>query len=241
MNTTALNQTIGQMVAEHPDFARLFEKLGIDYCCGGKVPFAEACAAKHLDAQTVLRMLDLNPLLSSFSHGEKKWDTSGLSELCNHIETTHHAYLKTELPRLSQIANKVASVHGEKDPALIDLARVFEAFQSELTEHMQKEEQILFPLCRELESSKVRPVIHCGSVKNPVAVMEREHTDAGDALAEMRRLTHDFTPPDWACNTYRVLLQSLAELEKDMHVHVHKENSILFPKAVAREAKLCAA
>lgn len=239
MNSKALDQTVGQMVAEQPDFARLFEKLGIDYCCGGKVLFAAACAAKNLDAQTVLHMLDLN-LLSAFGHGERNWDTAGLSELCNHIESTHHAYLKDELPRLMQIANKVASVHGEKDPALLDLARVFEAFSNELTEHMQKEENVLFPLCRELESSNARPLMHCGTVKNPVAVMEREHADAGDALAEMRRLTHDFTPPDWACNTYRVLLQSLAKLEKDMHVHVHKENSILFPKAVAREAELCA-
>ncbi len=235
--TTKTYPTVGEIVANHPDSARFFERLGIDYCCGGKRPLDEASADRKLDAETVLRMLDVNPLEASFGH-EKNWSNSSLTELCNHIETTHHAYLKQELPRLSEITKKVANVHGSKNPALFGVARVFEAFRAELTQHMAKEEEILFPLCRTLDKSEHVPPMHCGTVQNPIAVMEREHTDAGDALAEMRKLTNDYTAPDWACNTYRVMLQSLADLEADMHRHVHKENSILFPKAVAREATL---
>ncbi len=235
--TTKPYPTVGEIVANYPASSRFFERLGIDYCCGGKRPLDEACAERNLDAETVLRMLDVNPLEASFGH-EKNWSNATLTELCDHIETTHHAYLKNELPRLAEIVEKVASVHGSKNPALKTVARVFEAFREELTQHMAKEEQILFPLCRTLEKSEHVPAMHCGTVQNPIAVMEREHTDAGDALAEMRKLTNGYTAPDWACDTYRVMLHSLAELEADMHRHVHKENSILFPKAVAREAAL---
>lgn len=228
--------TVGQIVVEHPDSARIFEKLGIDYCCGGKRPFDQVCGEKQLDAATVLRLLDCAPVPSRSD--EKDWSNATLSQLCDHIESTHHKYLKDELPRLSQLAQKVAQVHGEKNPAMKRVAEIFEAFKIELTLHMAKEEQILFPLCRMLERSDAMPSFHCGSVQNPIAVMEHEHSDAGDALEQMRKLTDNYTPPDWACNTYRVLLKGLEQLEHDMHSHVHKENNILFPKAVAREKNL---
>jgi regulator of cell morphogenesis and NO signaling len=134
--------------------------------------------------------------------------------------------------------NKVANRHGPHTPHLIELARVFGAFKFELESHMQKEEVVLFPICRQLDNAAAPQRFHCGSVENPIAVMVREHDDAGNALKRMRELTNDFTPPSDACNTYRALFDSLHELEQDMHRHVHKENSILFPKALELEQNL---
>jgi regulator of cell morphogenesis and NO signaling len=161
-----------------------------------------------------------------------------LSELANHIEQTHHAYLKSELPRLLTLADKVASAHGSKDPRLDAAKETLLAFAHELWNHMMKEEQILFPFVRRLEATDLPVDFHCGTIRNPIRQMEHEHQDAGAALARLRQLTDNYTPPDWACNTYRALLDALAYLERDMHQHIHKEDNVLFPRAIAREAEL---
>jgi regulator of cell morphogenesis and NO signaling len=243
--TSKLQTTVGQLVTERPGRARVFEAFGIDYCCGGKKPLAQAIEEKGLEQQTVLRMLDVfddQQAAAGTGAGagvaERDWSKSSLATLADHIEQTHHAYLKNELPRLEYLVNKVANRHGSHTPSLIDLACVFAPFKLELESHMQKEEVILFPICRQLERATSPQQFHCGSVQNPIAVMIREHDDAGDALKRMRELTNDYTPPLDACNTYRALFDSLHELEQDMHRHVHKENSILFPKALELEQKL---
>lgn len=231
-----LEKTIGELVAERPARARVFEGFKIDYCCGGKRPLAEACRAKGLDPQTVLNMLAI--VDDTASRDERDWTKATITELCDDVESTHHAYLKQELPRLEFMARKVAVRHGDHHPELVELRDVFLVFKDELESHMAKEEQVLFPLCRRLDRGEVSSPSHCGSVQNPIRVMVREHEDAGNALERMRELTHGFVPPGDACNTYRAYFDALAQLEADMHRHVHKENSVLFPKAVEAEGRL---
>lgn len=236
MSVIDMHTTVGQMVAEQPARARVFERLGIDYCCGGKRRLADVCEERGLDPLRVLDELAAQDRPRAAQ--ERDWQAAGLAELCDHIEATHHAYLRNELPRLTGLVRKVASVHGEREPALRELEEVFDAFCMEIDSHMRKEEQVLFPMIRLLESAERLPSFHCGSVNNPIRMMEFEHDGAGDALARMRSLTQDFTPPPEACNTYRAMLEGLAVLEQDMHQHIHKENNILFPRASAQEARL---
>ncbi len=236
MSQALLESTVGQLVVERPARARLFEKLGIDYCCGGKIPLGDALAKKGLAAETVLAELDAAPA-STAESGERDWSTASMTDLCDHIEKTHHAYLREELPRVEFLTQKVANRHGERLPAMIEVHEVAVALKDELDSHMLKEERVLFPLCRKLDTAESLPESHCGSVDNPIAVMIAEHEDAGDALARLRELTDGFTPPADACNTYRAMIESLVALEADLHRHIHKENNILFPKA-ARIEKL---
>ena len=228
--------TVGQLVVDRPARARVFEKFGIDYCCGGKKPLAQACQDDGIDLQQVLSALDIADTVPAPS--ERNWAEASLTDLADHIEQTHHAYMKEEMPRLVYLIDRVVRAHGAHHPELAQVQEVFAAFKAELDQHMIKEEQILFPICRQLDASAPLPEFHCGSVANPIRVMVSEHDNAGQALATMRSLTHDFTPPEGACNTYRAMLDSLAHLEADMHQHVHKENNILFPKAVQIEARL---
>lgn len=214
----------------------MFEALGIDYCCGGGVPLAEACAGAGLDLDVVLAELERR---EAGQTGDEAGLTSMvMGELVDHIVETHHAYLKEELPRLSFLVDKVANVHGGAHPELIELRGVFEALRAELEEHTAKEERMLFPACKELEGAEETPKFRFGTVKNPIAAMMREHVDAGDGLSRVRELTREYAVPEGACNTYRAMLDGLAELECDTHYHVFKENSILFPKAAATEAAL---
>src|SRR5262249_51610023 len=151
-------------------------------------------------------------------------------DLCDHIEQTHHRHLKQELPRLEFLTTKVATRHGEKRPALMEVQRVFATLKSEMELHMMKEERVLFPLCRKLDAADELPVMHCGSVGTPIEVMIREHEHAGDAMTKIRSATENYSCPSDACNTYLALFDALEHLERDLHEHVHKENNILFPK-----------
>lgn len=228
--------TVGQLVTERPSRARVFEKFGIDYCCGGKKPLAEACDEKQLAIHAVLT--ELAAADQQRGAEERDWSKASLSELADAIERTHHAYLKTELPRLDFITAKVAAAHGANHPEMITVRQIFVNFKAELESHMAKEEQILFPLCRQFEDSNEPFAMHCGTVANPIRVMVAEHEDAGEALEQFRKLTNGYTAPPDACNTLRAMLDALQQLELDMHQHVHKENSILFPKALDAEAAL---
>jgi len=223
--------TIGQMVTERPSRARVFERVGIDYCCGGHKTLEAACASKGLQTEVVLEELRT----SDAARGPEPlvdWNSKGAGELANHIERVHHDFLKRELPRLTTLTTKVAAVHGGKDSSLVELRDVYADFASEMFEHMMKEEKVLFPWIRALASDQAPPR---AGIQNPVRMMMAEHEDSGAALARMRELTNGYTPPPEACTTYRAMLQGLAELEADTHTHVHKENSILFPMAVQLE------
>jgi len=236
MSSIQTHETVGAIVARHPSLARVFEAHRIDYCCGGKISLADACARARVDVARVIA--ELNDCLQRDDADSISWSTRSLSELADHIVGTHHAYLRDALPRLAGLIEMVVRAHGERHRELAEVLDVFRALQQELTMHMQKEEVILFPLVKRMEESGQAVTHHCGSVANPIGVMEDEHDFAGQALETLRGLTRDHQPPADACNTYRVMLDGLAELERDLHAHIHKENNILFPRAIALEAEL---
>lgn len=242
MTTPDISITVGQLVADRPSRSRVFQQLGIDFCCGGKKPLEEVCLAKGLDPNTVLQTLLASESGTTGTDNAADAAKMTLTELCDHIESTHHDYLRRELPRLHQMINKVAAVHGGNYPWMIEVFEVFVPFTRELTSHMMKEEQILFPMIRGLQSGKTGLAGDCGgTVANPIHMMEHEHDDAGDALRRMNELTNGYTPPADACNTFRAALDGLRELELDMHQHVHKENNVLFPRAIELEQRLSSA
>jgi regulator of cell morphogenesis and NO signaling len=234
MSQLDIHASVGDWVVRHPRTSRVFESLKIDYCCGGGKSLQQACQDRQLNVDEVTEKLA--GAISQNDVETTPWAHASLADLCNHIEQTHHAYLKQELPRLTQIITKVAAVHGEVHPELVELKGVFDQLRAELEPHTFKEEQVLFPAIRQLERSEEQPVFPFGTVANPIRMMEQEHDGAGSALARIRELTNDFTVPREACNTYRAMLNGLEELEADMHQHVHKENNILFPRAIELEA-----
>ncbi|MBX7254924.1 MAG: iron-sulfur cluster repair di-iron protein [Candidatus Hydrogenedentes bacterium] len=234
MTTILPETTVGQIVAQQPNRSRVFEALGLDYCCGGKKTLADACAKKGLDVNTVLERLSAVEPYGTAAESASHLDMP-LPELADLIEATHHAYLNRELPRLKQLLDKVAKVHGEKDARLGQLRDIFAELQAELESHLMKEERVLFPAIRRLCGIDAECACSPATIAAPIRVMEAEHDSAGEALEAIRTLTDGFTPPDWACNTYRATLDGLHELELDMHQHIHKENNILFPRALALE------
>ncbi len=236
MSAIQAQETVGEMVASRPILSRVFEQVGIDYCCGGKKTLEAACEEKGLDIESVRAAL----AACSAAEGESFVDAAAMSltELADHIEQTHHAYLRREFPRLDWMTQKVATVHGDHEPRLRQIRETYLRLVEELSSHMMKEEKVLFPLIRQLEASSIMPAFHCGSLANPMRQMEAEHHDAGSSLEKLSELSDGYTPPDWACNTYRAMLDALAHFQLDMHQHVHKEESILFPNALALEAKL---
>lgn len=234
----SVEKTVGQIAAESPASVRVFEKYGIDYCCGGGRPLAEACREKGLAVETVLAELESDR--SAGNGAARDWNVAPLSELIDHILTTHHDYLRAELPTVQTRLTKVIEAHGAKYPeSLLPLREVFLGLQEELYGHMRKEEMILFPVIMEMEAAIAgggRPAPPpFGTVENPIRVMRHEHDSAATALREMRRLTNGYTLPADACATYRALFLGLQELEADLHQHIHLENNILFPRAAELE------
>jgi regulator of cell morphogenesis and NO signaling len=231
MKTISVDTTVGEIVRGAPARSRIFENLGIDYCCGGKKPLAEVCQAKNLDPATVIAML--NALDSTADAPSANPDAMGLAELCDHIERAHHDYLREELPRLDFMTRKVAAVHGDHEARLIEVRRVFESFNAAMTAHTDDEEAVVFPKIRQLAAANGNRADIVTELKTTFAKLESEHDNAGAALERFKELTDSYTPPDWACNTFRALYDGLWQLEKNMHQHVHKENNILFVKALA--------
>lgn len=225
MKVITAETTVGEIVRALPARSRVFENLGIDYCCGGKKSLAEACRAKGLDPATVVALL--TAMDGAPDQASVNPDVMSLSELCDHIEQVHHQYLREELPRLDFMTRKVAAVHGQDEPRLLEVRRVFEAFQAEMVSHTQEEDIVVFPAIRNLESGKRTPL------DAAFAKLESEHENAGAALAHFKELTDNYTPPEWACNTFRALYDGLAQLEQHTHQHVHQENNVLFPRALA--------
>ena len=225
-------KTVGELVTENPARARVFEKHGIDYCCGGKQPLMQACRERGIAPEPLIEELDHARARSADE--ERDWSKAPLGELIAHIVSRHHAYLKAELPRLLDLFAKVVRAHGEREPRLVEAKEVFDVLKDELESHLMKEEMILFPAIGRLEAvgSAGTPCL----IEHPIARMEYEHESAGRALAQLRHLTFDYHIPDEACNTYRALFAALMEFEADLHQHIHLENNILFPRAAALPA-----
>ena len=226
------SKTVREYAVEIPQSVRVFEKLGIDYCCGGGKSLSEACAQIKVPVEQVLS--SLSAIVTPELNGASDWKQAPLSYLVDHIVTKHHAYVKQELPRLDLLLNKVAGKHAEKHPELKRVLIVFGTMRDELNSHLLKEEQILFPYIKQLESNGQRRAMF-GSVRNPIHMMEIEHDSAGEALRELRQITNQFTAPEEGCFSYKTLYQGLVEFEADLHQHIHLENNILFPRAIELE------
>ncbi len=230
--------TIGHLVAQRANRARIFERHGIDYCCGGGRSLAVACAEKGVDVQRLIQeLLDDD---NKSQPGDRDWSAASMSELVDNILATHHTYLKSELPRLAFLVNKVAAVHGERHPELIDVKKTYDLLKAELDCHIKEEEEVLFPECRKFESGDTTGRSP-KKLSTMISTMESEHEAAGEALRRLRELTDDYTPPDDACGSFRAMLAGLEELEQDMHIHVNKENYALYPRAVKAESELASA
>ena len=239
--TIATTQTVGEIAAELPSCTREFEKLGIDYCCGGRRTLDQACAEAKLPVEQVLERLRKSAESASRESSTEDWQNTSLADLIAHITATHHVFVRSECPRILALAEKVVGVHGKNHPELLQVRELFTALSEELTVHLMKEEQILFPYVVRLEESSLAgepaPPAMFGTVMNPIGMMMREHDGAGDALRALRTVTRDYTVPDDACISYRTLYQALQDFEADLHQHIHKENNILFPRAAAMEKK----
>ena len=222
------NITVAEIATASLAAVRVFERLGIDYCCGGKRPLADVCRQKGYDAAAVRRELDEAGKASG--DDTRDWNTAPFADLVNHIVSTHHAYLNRELPALSARLEKVYRVYNQKyGQTLLGLPEVFAELRSELEMHMRKEEMVLFPAIVEQ-----RPF---DALANAIGVMETEHESAGNALVKIREITQDFHIPEYACVTYRALINGLHELEQDLHIHIHLENNVLFPRAMQRDVR----
>ncbi len=233
------SKTVREFVIEVPQAIRLFEKMGIDYCCGGGIPLTQACATANISVDEVLQKLAAGSDKSTDAPSD--WRQAELSDLVDHIVAKHHIFVKQELPRLEQLLNKVAGKHTEKHPELKQVKTVFARLNEELTSHLQKEETILFPYVKGLEATQNQPTSGrapaFGSVRNPIHMMEIEHDSAGDALRELRKITSGYTAPEEGCGSYKALYQGFMELEADLHEHIHLENNILFPRAIEMEKR----
>ncbi len=215
--------TVGQIAARHPLTTRVFHRYEIDFCCGGGRPLADVCEERGLDTEEVRR--EIEEILADEGSGGTDWNQAPLEELIDHIVAAFHRPLDQELPRIEGMARKVLAVHGEKDPERLSaLLETFMGLKAELQSHMLKEEQVLFPMIRRGQGAMAGA---------PISVMEHEHDSAGDALRRLRELTGDYTVPAEACMTWRALWSALEALESAMHEHIHLENNILFPRALA--------
>lgn len=224
--TISETTTVGEIASALPSTVRVFQRHGIDFCCGGKMPLSVACREKGIPFSDVIGAIQA--LAVQPSTEDRDWEHEPLDALADHIVATYHDPLREELPRLEAMASKVALVHGAKAPHLSRLHTIVTELSADLRAHMQKEEMVLFPAIRAVERGVGAPI----PLSAPIAVMEHEHDHAGALLAELRASTSGYTPPGWACGTFRALYQGLAEFESAMHVHVHLENNILFPRAL---------
>ncbi len=224
---------VGDIVAEAPSTARVFERVGVDYCCGGRRSLSAACEAKSLTVDEVIAAL--REATSQAAPDEVRWTERSMSSLIEHLVATHHVFTRDELERATGLMNKVLAAHAATNPELAGIARTFEALRDELIPHLQKEEVILFPYVRALDGG-ASPRGPFPTVMMPVRMMDMEHDSAGKLLATLREQTRDYALPEGACGTWRALWDSLQSLERDLHMHIHLESNVLFPRAVAAEA-----
>lgn len=239
MSTIDRDTLVRDIVTEDYRAAAVLEKHGIDFCCGGAKPLANACQEAGVDADIVLR--DLASLAEAPAPAGPRFSTWALDFLADYIEANHHAYVRSAIGSLREHTRKIAEVHGSRHSELGEIARLFDEVAAEMTQHMMKEEHILFPYIRELAAAARagrRPSPPpFGTVRNPIRMMELEHDRAGDAMHRIRALSGGFTVPEDGCSTYRVAYRELEAFERDLHQHVHLENNLLFPKAVALESE----
>ena len=228
---------ISEVVASNIKSAHVFKKYGLDFCCGGGISIEKACSKHNIDMDSLLS--DLRNIDEKVAPSQN-YNTWSLDFLISHIENTHHVYVRDSLGLIEEYAAKVARVHGEGHPPVVKIYDLFLTLSEELTSHMQKEEMVLFPyinlLVQAEKTNSMPEPSKFGNIQNPISMMEHEHETAGNLLKEIAALSNNYTPPEWACNTFKALYSKLEEFEQDLHLHIHLENNILFPKAVLLEA-----
>jgi regulator of cell morphogenesis and NO signaling len=232
MNITE-RTTVAEIASALPSSVRVFQRHGIDFCCGGRTPLTLACEEQGVPFTEIVEAIEASAR-GPQSDG-RDWTSEPLAALIDHIIGTYHHPLREELPRLESMAEKVSRVHDSKAPHLARLATIVAELSADLQLHMRKEELVLFPAIRRLEARFAPPDLRLGGA---TMAMEHEHDNAGALLSELRVIADDYVAPEWACETLRALYHGLLELEAAMHVHVHLENNILFPRALALEASL---
>lgn len=220
---TIQNKTVREIAGQHADSYKIFHKYGIDFCCGGKRLLSDVCEEKGIEISDIANDF---VALEETPSDQKNWNTETLENLINHIVDTHHQYLRDDLPRLFHLTQKVASRHGERDTHLYKVLEVYVSMANELLAHIEKEERVLFPMIIEME--KAGDI--SSQIMMPILAMEAEHEEAGAALEELNRLTESYAIKPNMCASYQALYVGLKQLEKDLKLHIHKENNILFPR-----------
>lgn len=231
------NKTIGSFVAQDYRTAAVFSKYRIDFCCKGNRTVTEVCEKQEIDADVLLQ--NIQDVIHSENNSSIDFNSWPLDLLADYIEKTHHRYVEEKTQTLLAFLDKLCKVHGANHPELFRINELFTGCAGELSQHMKKEELILFPFVKRMTKTKESDGIlsqpSFGSVSNPIAMMMHEHDNEGDRFREIAALTDNYTPPADACTTYRVTFAMLKEFEEDLHKHIHLENNILFPKAVVLE------
>lgn len=239
---TLLEKTIGEIVAKDFRTAAVFSKNNMDFCCGGQKTIKEVCVKKNIDENELKS--ELEKVLSTKADNQINFQQWPVDLLADYIEKTHHRYVLEKAPVLFQYLHKICKVHGENHPELFKVEKLFHDCANALSEHMEKEEYVLFPYIRGMVAAKSgktssdRP--HFDSINAPIQVMMQEHEAEGDRMRKIREITDNFTPPENACGTYRVAFAMLEEFEQDLHKHIHLENNILFPKSILLEKEAVA-
>jgi len=234
---SSMKNTIGEVVAQDFRTASVFSKYGIDFCCKGHRTIEEVCEKKSISPKEIIEKLNaVRKNNDSHSIDYASWP---LDLLADYIEKIHHRFIKEKTPVLLQFLNKLCKVHGERHPELFEINSIFSQSSQDMEHHMQKEELVLFPFIKQMVKAKLNNEFmetpHFGSVKNPVAMMMDEHSTEGERFSTIAQLTNNYNPPSDACTTYRVTYAMLEEFQNDLHKHIHLENNILFPKAIALE------
>ena len=228
---------IGDIALKAPESMRLFETLGLDDCCGGQLPLGAACQKAKRDAQQILADPAALERLPQDGEDPSRFASGSLTDLIAHIEAKHHAFTRQELDRLGPLVARVLGVHGERHPELAEVSRLFKALEADLRPHLEKEERILFPAIRALESGGGASPSCLRTVLGPIGVMQREHAGAGEVLARLRECTRGYEVPGDGCASFRAVYGGLQALEEDLHRHIFLENQLLFPQAVALEGR----
>ncbi len=237
------SKSIGELATHHPELINVFESLNMDYCCNGKNNLLEAIEKSNLGLKKVISIIEKT--IKNTNNNSKLDALSNLSltELVDYIESTHHTYVRNQLPLLTQFFEKILHVHNKHHGTMIQSAqKVFFELNSEVEEHLKKEEQILFPYIKQMEKGMKKnstvPPMHCGTVQHPIHQMHHEHEETGKALGQLHAITNNYTTPENTCESFQALFKGLQELELDFHRHIHIENNILFPKTITLEQKI---
>jgi len=238
--TPSQHITIGEFVAHDFRTASIFSKYGIDFCCRGHRTIAEVCEKKSINHQNLLD--ELTSVILTVNNNPVDFSSWPLDLLVDYIEKKHHRYVEGKIPVILQYLDKLCKTHGEEHPELHQIKSLFQGCAADLTQHLKKEELILFPFIGKLEKAANQngtiTIPAFETIDNPIAMMKHEHEQEGDRFRKIAILTHNYTPPAGACNTYRVTYSMLQDFEQDLHEHIHIENNILFPRAVKLEEKV---